>query len=373
LIIKDFGVEIWLNDRENDCKYNLSETCAVPLTVDQLLDISGERDAILKEIGDITLNYGDITGSPRLKKAISTLYKDVPAERITTAHGAIGANAIALMVLVEPGDHVVSVVPTYQQYYSLPESIGAEFTLVRLKEENNWLPDLDELRAAVRPDTKVICINNPNNPTCAVMDEEMLKAIADIAHESSAYLFCDEAFRGLNFEGESLGPSAIDVYDKAIVTGSMSKTLSLAGLRLGWIAGPQDIIDTINIHRDYHIISTGKIDELLASVAIENKDVILARNTEACREKVAYIAEWIEKEPHYSFVRPHTGTTCFIKFDMDMTSEELCHRLQHEAGVLFVPGSAFECDDHFRLGFGNDLETIKAGLDALSEWTKKNF
>ncbi len=373
LFIKDFGVEIWLNHRENDCIYNLSETCAVPLTVDELLQISGEKDAVLREIGNITLNYGDITGSYRLKQAISTLYKNVPAERITTAHGAIGANAIALMVLLEPGDHVISVVPTYQQYYSFPESIGAEFTLVRLKEENNWLPDLEEIKAAIRPNTKVICINNPNNPTSAVMDGEMLKAMADIAAESSAYLFCDEAFRGLNYEGDSLGPSAIDIYDKAIVTSSMSKTLSLAGLRMGWIAGPQDIIDTINIHRDYHIISTGKIDELLAAVAIENKDTILERNTAACREKVQFIAEWIEKEPHYSFIRPTTGTTCFIKFDMDITSKELCDRLQHEAGVLFVPGSAFECDDHFRLGFGNDLETLKAGLAAVSDWTKKNF
>ena len=376
--IKDFHVETWLNMYENDCKYNLSETFPHALTVGGLLELTGRRDELAEELMNITLDYGEIVGSERLRRAVSGLYKNVPEDRITIAHGTIGANSLVLTTIVRPGDHVIAVSPSYQQLYSLPESIGADVTVLRLKEENGWLLDIDELRAAVTDKTRLICLNNPNNPTGAVMPVEMMREIADIAEKHGAYIFCDEAYRGLSHDGRPddgsfFAPSFIDIYDKAIVTGGMSKTFALAGLRLGWVAGPKDIIDDINRHRDYHIISVGKMDELLAAIAIENRDAVLSRNIEICRENLAVIDKWIAGEPHVSYVKPSSATTCFMKFDFDMTSTELCHRLREEAGVLFVPGCAFESDDHFRLGFGNPKAEIEAGLAAFSEWMKNNI
>lgn len=375
--IKDFHVEAWLNLYENDCKYNLSETFPHPLTVGGLLDITGRRDELAEEIMNISLDYGEIVGSERLRRAISELYKNVPADRITIAHGAIGANSLVLNTIVRPGDHVVSITPSYQQLYSLPEALGADITLLKLREENGWMLDLNELREAVTDKTRVICLNNPDNPTGAVMPIEMMLEIAEIADQHGAYIFCDEAYRGLSHSGSAeddsfFAPSFIDIYDKAIVTGGMSKTFALAGLRLGWAAGPKDIIDDINRHRDYHIISVGKIDELLAAVAIENRNAVLSRNVEICRENLAVIDSWISGEKHVSYVKPEAATTCFVKFNFDMTSTELCHRLREEAGVLFVPGCAFESDDHFRLGFGNPKAEIESGLAAFSDWMKKN-
>lgn len=283
-----------------------------------------------------------------------------------------------LTTIVRPGDHVVAFIPSYQQLYSLPESIGADITLLKLHEENGWLPDIDELREAVNDKTRLICLSNPNNPTGAVMPVEMMHEIKKIADQHGTYIFCDEAYRGLSHsgrpgDGSFFAPSFIDIYDKAVVTGGMSKTFALAGLRLGWAAGPQDIIDDINRHRDYHIISVGKIDEMLAAIAIENRDAVLERNVAICRENLAVIDKWISDESHVSYVKPDSATTCFVKFDFDMTSSELCHRLREEAGVLFVPGYAFESDDHFRLGFGNPKEEIETGLAAFSEWIKKNI
>lgn len=371
--IKDFHVETWLNIYENDCKYNLSETFPHPLTVGGLLDLTGRRDELTNELMNISLDYGEIIGSERLRRAISELYNDVSDDRITIAHGAIGANSMVLMSIVRPGDHVVATAPSYQQLYSLPEALGADVTLLRLREENGWMLDIDELRAAVTDNTRLICLNNPNNPTGSVMSVDMMREIADIAREHGAYIFCDEAYRGLAHEGDFFTPSFIDIYDKAIVTGGVSKTFALAGLRLGWAAGPREIIDDINRHRDYHIISVGKIDELLAAIAIENRNAVLSRNVEICRENLAVIDKWIADEPHVSYVKPDFATTCFVKFDFDMSSTELCHRLREEAGVLFVPGCAFESDDHFRLGFGNPKAEIESGLAAFSEWMKKNI
>ena len=144
--IRDFGVEMWMNAYETHCRWNLAETCVASLSVGELLELSGRKEAVMEELSATRLTYGDIEGSPRLRKAIAGLYRSVSPEDITVTNGAIGANALAMLTLVEPGDRVISVLPTYQQHYSIPESIGAEVGILRLREEKAWLPDLDELR-----------------------------------------------------------------------------------------------------------------------------------------------------------------------------------------------------------------------------------
>ena len=369
--IKDFHVELWLNEYENDCTYNLSDTFPHRLTAGELLSLTGKKDELSKELLELGLDYGEIPGSLRLRTAIAGLYKNVSPDQISIAHGTIGANAQLLLSLVRPGDHVISVTPSYQQLYSLPESLGAEVTLLKLREETGWSLDTKELEAAINDRTRLICLNNPNNPTGSVLTEEQMEEIANIARKKDLYVLCDEAYRGLAHEGDWFRPSMMDFYEKAIVTGGVSKTFALAGLRIGWTAGPAEVIRDISRHRDYHIISPGKIDDLLAAVAIENKEAILARNVAICRENLRTIEEWIRQKPEFSFVRPAAATTCFVRFDLPLSSEELCHRLRREAGVLFVPGSAFGYDHHFRFGYGNDPEVIRQGLEAVSRWLEK--
>lgn len=166
-------------------------------------------------------------------------------------HGAIGANALVYSTLVEAGDHVVTVVPTYQQHYSIPKSIGAEVGLVRLRADDDWLPRLSDIAAAVTPTTKVIALNNPNNPTGALIPREQLEAIVDIARDVGAWVVCDEVYRGVDQHGDGFTASIADLYDQGISTGSMSKSYALAGLRLGWILGPRDFLGAVSTQRDY--------------------------------------------------------------------------------------------------------------------------
>ncbi|HPJ19675.1 MAG TPA: aminotransferase class I/II-fold pyridoxal phosphate-dependent enzyme, partial [Actinomycetota bacterium] len=179
--IEPFGVEMWMNEYETRCAYNLAETCVESLTVAQLLDIAGAREVFSDDLLSMHLTYGAIEGSQRLRTAIAALYsRQGPADVLVT-HGAIGANALVHQALVEPGDRVVALVPTYQQHYSIPASIGADVRLLRLREENGFLPDLDELRALVGTHAKLIAFSNPDNPTGSLMDEAMLGQITEIA------------------------------------------------------------------------------------------------------------------------------------------------------------------------------------------------
>lgn len=369
--IKDFGVEIWMNLYENNCEHNLAETCVESLTVNELLDLAGNKEKIVENILNMQMSYGDIEGSPRLIKGIQSLYKTVKHEQVTVTHGAIGANALTMFSLVEPGDRVVSVLPTYQQHYSIPEAYGADVQILKLKPENNFLPDLEELKSLVNNNTKLICINNPNNPTGALMNEDFLKKIVDIAKSVDAYIICDEVYRGLNHEGNGFTTSIVDLYDKGISSGSISKTFSLAGLRIGWLAGPEDFIEAVNRRRDYTTISCGRIDDYLAAIALENKDKIIKRNHNIVRENIKIVDEWVANEPHITYNKPKAGTTAFLKYDIDMPSEEFCVKLLESKGVMLVPGAALHTEGFLRLGYAYSPKALKIGLEKLSEFLKE--
>ena len=370
--IKDFGVERWMDLYETKCTYNLAETCVESLTVDQLLTLAGKQDSILDELRGLKLTYGAIEGSARLREAISATYDRQSPENVIVTHGAIGGNALVYETLVEPGDTVISVLPTYQQHYSIPESYGADVRILKLREENDFLPDLAELRNLVNDKTRLIAINNPNNPTGSLMDEEFLTKVGDIARSCGAYVLCDEVYRGTDQHGSGYTASIADVYERGISTGSMSKTYSLAGLRLGWIAGPTDLIRAVAIHRDYNTISVGMIDDHFASIALENRAKILARNHDIVRTNLALVDAWIAREPSISYVKPKSGTTALLRYDLPLHSVEFCTQLLHETGVMLTPGSALDMEGYVRLGYANNRKVLETGLRKMSEFLAAN-
>ena len=241
-----------------------------------------------------------------------------------------------------------------------------------MKEENNWLPNLTELERVVGHDTKIICMNNPNNPTGAVIPDEMLKGIVEIAKKSDAYILCDEVYRGLNHESNPFSVSVADIYDKGISTGSMSKVFSLAGLRLGWVCAKSEIIDIINHQREYNTISVGILDDYFASLALENKDKIIKRNLEKLAEGKKILLDWIKEEKRVHVVEPQGGTTAFVRYDLPLKSTELCANLQEETGVMILPGETMELDGYLRIGFGNNFEQLKTALEIFSGWLSKH-
>jgi aspartate/methionine/tyrosine aminotransferase len=369
--IKEFGVEIWMNAYETKCKYNLAETCVESITIEQLLEFAGKKDSILCELLPMKMTYGAIEGSDRLRWLVSELYDKQSPQNVIITHGAIGANALVHETLVEPGDHVISVGPTYQQHYSIPESYGADVSILRLREENAFLPVLEELRGMVRKNTKLIALNNPNNPTGALMDRALLEEIVEVARSVDAWLLCDEVYRGVDQEGNGYTVSIADLYEKGISTASMSKAYSLAGLRLGWIVGPIELIHAVSIHRDYNTISVGMLDDHFACIALENRDRILARNHAITRTNLQILDAWVADEPKVSYVKPKSGTTALLKIAVDMSSRDFCVRLLDAKGVMFTPGSALDIEGYVRIGYANNSEVLKEGLAKVSEFLRE--
>jgi aspartate/methionine/tyrosine aminotransferase len=369
--IEPFGVEIWMNEWETRCEYNLAETCVESLTIAELLEITGQNSNDLSQLLPMKMTYGAIEGSERLRQAIAALYASQTMENIVVTHGTIGANMLVHKTLVSSGDRVISVVPTYQQHYSIPASIGANVHHLHLREEDGFLPNLDTLRELAVPGTRMIAINNPNNPTGALMDETMLRDIAAIAKDADAWVLCDEVYRGTDQQGSGMTTSIADIYDKGISTASTSKAFSLAGLRLGWIAAAPRLIEMVAVHRDYDTISVGMIDDHFATMAIENYQKVLQRSHKITRGNLEILEQWVDQQPKISWVKPQSGTTALLKYDLPMSSREFCIALLQTTGVMFTPGSVLEMEGYVRIGYANNPETLRSGLARVAAFMEQ--
>ena len=369
--IRPFAVEEWMNAYETGARCNIAETCVNSISVDELFQLCGEDStAFWKQFSARRLTYGDIEGAPAFREGICRLYKTLKPEEVVTTHGAAGANHHVFYSLVEPGDRVISIMPTYQQLYSIPESYGAEVRLLNLTPENGYLPALEQLRELAVPGTKLICVNNPNNPTGALMSTELLREIVGIAKSVDAYVLCDEVYRHLTQE-DVWCESIVDLYEKGISVSSMSKVFSLAGLRLGWIATHDETVrKALLSHRDYNHISCGMFDEALAAVALQHSERILERNCGIVRENLAVLDAWVQSEPRIHYQKPMAGTTALVYYDYAPDSYAFCTRMYHETGAFVTPGDCFEQPKSMRIGYASDMQTLKDGLAAISAFLR---
>ena len=367
--IKPFAVEEWMNAWEVGAKYNIAETCVDSISMNELFELTGEdKTEFLNRLCARRLSYGDIEGLPEFRKGVCGLYKTLNIENIVPTHGASGANHHVFYSLISPGDRVVSIMPTYQQLYSIPESYGADVQILHLSKENNYLPDLEKLRRLVTPETKMICINNPNNPTGALMSEQLLREIVEIARSADAWILCDEVYRHLSQE-DGWCPSIVDLYEKGISVSSMSKVFSLAGLRLGWIAThDMSVVKSCLSHRDYNLVSCGVFDEMLAAAALKHRDKLLERSRKIVRENLQILDDWVGSEPHVNYVKPKAGTTALVYYDLDISSYEFCEEMYKKTGAFVTPGDCFEVPHSMRIGYAYGKQDLIDGLKAISEY-----
>lgn len=366
--IEPFKVEQWMNAWETRCAYNLAETCVASITVEELLHLAGRNHADLSELLPLRLTYGAIEGSDALRSAIAGLYGTALPEHVTVTHGTIAANMLVHKALVSRDDHVIAVVPTYQQHYSIPASIGARVDTLRLRGEDGFLPDLEALNALVTDQTRLIALTNPNNPTGALIPRPMLEEIARIAERAGAYVLCDEVYRGTGQEGDGMSPAMADITPRGISTAGLSKAFSLAGLRTGWIVAAPEVTEAVMIHRDYDTISVGVINDHLGAIALGARDAILARARQITRHNLALLSDWVDAQPRVRWVKPAAGTTAMLRIDGAGPSEPFCIHLLHKTGVMLTPGSAFDMEGYVRIGFANPTDALTTGLEKLGAY-----
>ena len=301
------------------------------------------------------LGYTESPGDPGLRSCIAGLYASMNPDDILVFAGAEEGIFVFMNAVLSPGDHVIVQYPTYQSLYEIARAQGCEVTCWRMNEDSGWDLDLEDLKMAIRPTTRAIVINTPNNPTGSLMKREVFDGLIDIARDHGIYVFSDEVYRFLEHDPRTRLPAMADAYEKGVSLGVMSKAYGLPGLRIGWIATTAvDLLRDMVQFKDYTTICSSAPSEFLSSIALNHHEELVARNRGIIMGNLslmdAMFGRWNEV---FAWVRPVAGSIGFPRLLADQHIEEFCSELVEGYGVLLLPGMAFDYDsNHFRIGFG---------------------
>ena len=363
----DFKLERYLGEWEFSAKILLGSSDPESMPLADLLALANDDDR--RRWDELWLGYTESAGLPVLREAIADQFASCGPDDILVFSAPEEAIFHVAAATLNPGDQMVGITPAYQSSYEIPRTIGAEVTLVPLREDRAWTLDLDELAASLTSRTKLIYVNFPHNPTGAIMSPSDQRRLIELADSCGAYLFSDEVYRGLEFDPADRLPAAADLHPRAISLGGMSKAYGLPGLRLGWIAcRDANLIRRLLSAKDFTTICTAAPSEVLTLIAIHSADHLIARSLSGITRNLAVIDEFLAQRPDtLRWVRPRAGSIAFPELLLDLPVASFCERLVTQHGVLLVPGSMFETPtNHFRIGLGR--VSLPAGLAILGDF-----
>ncbi len=368
-----FVMERWQSVWENRVRYNLSESGVHPLSVAELLQLAGTS---LEEVAPTRLGYPGTNGSAELRAAVAALYPGATTEHVLVTNGSAEANFCTCWRLIEPGDRVAVVLPTYMQTWGLARTFGARVVPIWLREELGWQPDPGEIAAAITPGTRLVVVTNPNNPTGALLSPEAAGEILRHADAAGAWLLADEVYRGAEREA-GLTPSFWGRAERVVVTSGLSKAYGLPGLRIGWCVASPDLVDELWARKDYTTIGPSVLSDALAARALQPavRARILERTRAILRANWPVVERWLaDRAGDLAWRAPDAGAICYARYRAAIASDVLAERLRRDHDVLLVPGAQFGMGPWLRIGFGSPasvlepgLARIGAGLDAVRD------
>ena len=386
--MRDFALEVFLAGWEFTAPYHMTASDIESMTVADLLALAMPEDR--NALDTLWLGYTETWGSRELRAEIARTYEAMALENILCLAGAgEGLYAVA-KVLLQAGDHVLVPTPNYQSAETVPLSV-CEVTGIPLRRtaplmgpgaqlRGGWRLDPEDVRAAIRPNTKLLSLNFPHNPTGMLMTREDLDAVIALCRHHGIYILCDEVYRGVELEPADQMPQIADVYERGISLNVISKAYGLPGLRIGWIASQDtSLLQKVERYKHYLSICNSAPSELLTLVALKARGGILARNHALLQENVMLLEQLFADFPGVvDWQRPQGGCVAFPRCIAPEGGEEFCRKLIEESGILLLPSSIYASEltdvpqDHFRIGFGRG-RMFKEGVVAMRRHFEKHY
>ena len=367
--IPPFALERYFARYEFHVEHMLCGSDCESLEIGELLGMEPEAAEVFRRQ---RLSYTESAGAPELRQEICGLYTTIRPEHVLVCSGAEEAVFLLMHAVLHAGDHVVVHSPCYQSLAEVARSIGCAVSAWTGDESRDWELDPADLARALRPNTKLIVINTPHNPTGYLMSPERFRETNAIAQERGITLFSDEVYRESEHDPAERLPAACDVNHRAVSLGVMSKTYGLPGLRIGWIATHDaGVLSAVAMLKDYTTICNSAPSEFLAALALRHRREIAERNLGIIRGNLDVLDAFFARHGEtFLWRRPRAGSIAFPKL-MDRNVESFCRDLVSSAGVLLLPGSLFEdTGNHFRIGFGR--KGLPPAVDRLENfcWRK---
>lgn len=364
-----FKVEQFLSDMEHGVVYNFSESGVHPMSLKGLVDLA-EID--LDQLLATMIDYPQVNGKQSLRETIAGFYPGASPDGVMVTVGATEANTLVANTVLGAGENVVCFRPTYEQISGNAVNRGNEVRWVNLLEANGWGIDAEALDRAVDDKTRIIHVVNPNNPTGRVLSDIDRAHIIAAANRVGAWIVVDEVYAGTEREGDIETPSFWGSTDRVLVVNSMSKAYGLPGLRLGWLVGPEDIIQECWRRHEYASIAASMLSMELADKALAEpaRSKLKARARRLIRTGFDVLTQELARHQGvFSVVPPQASAMSFVRFNLPIASEELGLRLLREKDVLVIPGSRFGVESHFRFSSALPEDHLREGLARLNDLT----
>ncbi len=360
-----FQLERYFGQYEFSVEFPLAASDCDGLTLTELLSLC---DGPTRELWDaLRLGYTESQGHPLLRQEIAAMYLGCEPDQVLVA-APEELIFIAANCLVRNGDHVVCTFPGYQSLYSVAEALHAEVSRWEPDEADGWRFDPERLAELIRPSTRLIVVNFPHNPTGSLPAFADFERVLEIAASYGIPVFSDEMYRLLERDPRDRLPAAVELYDRAVSLSGVSKTLGLAGLRIGWlVVRDERLMRRLIALKDYTTICNSAPSEILALAGLRARESILARHHERIERNLGLLGGFMAKyEALFSWAPPRAGTVCFPRFRPEtLGTPEFCRMVREEAGVMLAPSTVFDYGErHLRIGAGR--ENFPEGLLRLS-------
>lgn len=359
--IPAFKLERYFARWEFEARYLMCSSDVEGYAMRDLLALADDETSAMWR--GLSLGYTETSGHPLLRQEIARLYDALSADDVLTFAGAEEGVYVTMRVLLRSGDHAIVIWPGYQSSYQVAQSMGVEVSLIPLipispplkGRGRGWGIDLGALRAAIKPNTKLIATNFPHNPTGALLSHDEWRQVVDIAREAGAWLFSDEVYRWSEYDAADRLGTAADLYDKGISLGVMSKSFALAGLRIGWlVCRDRGFRTAAQNYKDYTSLCNSAPSEVLALIALRARERVLARSLGMIKANLSLVKDFMARHAdRFDWIPPRAGSIAFPKLLGDVSIEDFADALVRREGVLLLPGGVYDYpDNHFRLGLG---------------------
>ena len=349
--IKPFRIEQYFGKYEFTAKYLLSSSDAESRTIQELLDLEpGSHERLLEH----WCGYTESPGAPYLREAIAGIYRGIQPDDVLVMAATEEGIFVFYHALAGPGDHIIVETPCYESALELARSTGAQISEWPRNYENGWAHDLTALEKLLQPNTKIIYINTPHNPTGLLMRREAFDRLVALAASRNIILFCDEVYRELEHDPANRLPAACEIYERALSLGSMSKTYGLPGLRIGWLASKdREILRRCLEFKYYTTICSSAPSEFLSALALRHREALVERNRQIVLRNLPLLDAFFHEHSNlFAWIRPNASPIGFVQFKPDRDVHAFCEQLVHDCGVLLLPGSVYDQPRHIRFGYG---------------------
>ncbi len=381
-MMRPFALEVFFSKWEFTAKHHMTASDAESMGLSELLSLASDEDRAAFET--LWLGYTETWGAPTLREQIAQTYEALEAKHILCFAGAGEGIYVMMKCLLTAEDHMIVPVPNYQSAETVPLDIcevsAVPMTYQAAGNEAGWHLDIQQIKDAIRPNTKAISVNFPHNPTGYIPTRDEIHELVTLCRHHGLTLFSDEVYRGIELDETDRIPQLADIYEKAVSLNVMSKSYGLPGLRIGWTAS-QDIplLQKAEKYKHYLSICNAGPSELLSLIALRARDQILSRNRAILRRNITTLESLFAEFPGLiEWQRPKGGCVAYPRFAGSEGGEVFCQKLIEEAGVLLLPASLYASDiapatpDHFRIGFGRETG-FAAGIEAMRQHFRRHY